>query len=218
MENLYKKGLRLEYFTVAYNIFEAVLSIGFGSLNNSIALVDFGLDSIVESLSGLILIWRLRKHRNLSEEEEKAIEQWAMKLVAATFFYSWGYILLESVQKLLTQEIPQPSLAGILIAIASLITMPILAWQKYRLGQNLDSRALIADSQETLVCGWLSAILLLGLGLNYTFGFWQAESHGWNCDRAVRFQRRLENLGRKSTRGRLNMILDWRDRSEKTHS
>ncbi|WP_051036386.1 hypothetical protein [Pleurocapsa sp. PCC 7327] len=67
------------------------------------------------------------------------------------FFYSWGYILLESVQKLLTQEIPQPSLAGILIAIASLITMPILAWQKDRLGQNLDSRALIADSQETLV-------------------------------------------------------------------
>ncbi|OKH21230.1 hypothetical protein NIES593_16580 [Hydrococcus rivularis NIES-593] len=175
MENLHKKGLRLEYFTVAYNVFEAVLSIGFGSLSNSVALVGFGLDSIVESLSGLILIWRLRKHRNLSEEEEKAIEQRAMKLVAATFFILGVYILLESVQKLLTQEIPQPSLAGILIAIASLITMPILAWQKYRIGQSLGSRALIADSKETLVCGWLSATLLLGLGLNYTFGFWQAD-------------------------------------------
>jgi divalent metal cation (Fe/Co/Zn/Cd) transporter len=137
--------------------------------------VSFGLDSIVESLSGLILIWRLRQHRNLSEEEEKAIEQRAMKLVAATFFILGIYILFESVEKLLTQEIPQPSVAGILIAIASLITMPLLAWQKYRLGQNLGSKALIADSKETLVCAWLSATLLLGLGLNYAFGFWQAD-------------------------------------------
>jgi cation diffusion facilitator family transporter len=173
---LYKKGLHLEYFTVAYNIVEAVLSILFGSLAKSIALVGFGLDSIVESLSGMILIWRLRQHGKISEEEEERIEKGAQKFVAMTFFILGLYVLFQSVKKLIFKEIPNPSLPGIIIAAVSLIVMPILSYQKYKTGKQIQSEALIADSKETLACSFLSLALLLGLGLNYLFGFWRADA------------------------------------------
>ena len=175
MKNLYKKGLWLEYFTVAYNVLEAILSLTFGSLSNSIALIGFGLDSIVESLSGLVLIWRFKQHRHLDSEAEAKIERRATKLVAITFGVLGIYVLFESVKKLLFQDVSPPSIVGILIAVASLIIMPVLAWQKYQTGQAIDSKALIADSKETLVCSWLSLALLLGLSCNYLFGFWQAD-------------------------------------------
>lgn len=174
MKNLYKKGLRIEYFTVGYNVLEALLSLSFGHLGNSIALIGFGLDSIVESLSGLVLIWRLQ-HRDLEQEAEAKIEQQATKLVAIIFWILGAYVLFESGQKLLTQSVSEPSMPGILIAIASLIIMPLLAWQKYQTGKAIGSKALIADSKETLVCSWLSIALLIGLSCNYWFGFWQAD-------------------------------------------
>ncbi|MGB6867173.1 MAG: cation transporter [Candidatus Aminicenantaceae bacterium] len=173
---LYKKGLYLEYFTVAYNIVEAVLSILFGSLAKSIALVGFGLDSIVESLSGMILIWRLGQHGKISEEEEGRIEKRAQKFVAITFFILGLYVLFQSVKKMILKEIPDPSLPGIIIAVVSLIVMPVLSYQKYKTGKQIQSEALIADSKETLACSFLSLALLLGLGLNYLFGIWQADA------------------------------------------
>ena len=175
MDKLYKRGLRLEYFTVGYNIIEAVVSIVFGSIANSIALVGFGLDSIVESLSGFVLIWRLSQHKKISEEEEERTEKKAMKFVAVTFFILGLYVLFQSVKKLVLEEIPDTSLPGIIIAIASIIIMPILTLQKYKTGKQINSRALIADSKETLACSFLSVALLLGLGLNYLFGFWRAD-------------------------------------------
>jgi divalent metal cation (Fe/Co/Zn/Cd) transporter len=175
MEKEYKKGLLLEYFTVAYNIIEAVVSIVFGSMANSVALVGFGLDSIVESLSGMVLIWRLRSHAKITAEEEEQIEKKALTFVAVTFFILGTYVLFESVKKLYLGEVNEPSLPGIIIAIASLIVMPILAYKKYTVGKKIGSRALIADSKETLACSFLSVALLLGLGLNYFFGIWQAD-------------------------------------------
>ena len=175
MDKLYKKGLLLEYFTVGYNIIEAIISIAFGSMVNSIALVGFGLDSIVESLSGLVLIWRLRQHQKITEEEEERVEKKAMKFIAISFLVLAFYVLFQSVKKLLFQEIPNPSLPGIIIAIASIVVMPILSLQKYRIGKKIKSKALIADSKETLACFFLSLALLLGLGLNYLLGFWQAD-------------------------------------------
>ncbi len=174
-DRLYKKGLRLEYFTVGYNILEAVASIVFGSIAGSIALIGFGLDSIIESLSGLVLIWRLRQHGKISEAAEERIEKRAIKFVAVTFFILGSYILFESVKKLVVTEIPEPSLPGIIIATLSIIIMPILTWQKYKTGKQINSRALVADSRETLACTFLSVALLLGLGANYLFGFWQAD-------------------------------------------
>ena len=172
---LFKKGLYLEYITVSYNILEAVAAIIFGGVANSIALIGFGLDSIVESLSGLVLIWRLSRHGKISEEQEEKIERRATRFVAVTFFVLGAYILFESVKKLIEAQAPEPSLAGIIIALVSLIAMPLLAWQKYKTGKQIHSRALVADSKETITCGFLSIALLLGLGLNYLFGFWQAD-------------------------------------------
>lgn len=176
MDKLYKKGLHLEYFTVSYNVIEAIVSIVFGRIANSIALVGFGLDSIVESMSGFVLIWRLRQHKKISKEEEERIEKRAMKFVAMTFFILGLYVLFQSVKKMVLKEIPDPSLPGIIIAIVSIIVMPVLTLQKYRTGMQIKSNALIADSKETLACAFLSIALLLGLGSNYLFGFWRADA------------------------------------------
>jgi cation diffusion facilitator family transporter len=175
MEKLYRKGLFLEYFTVGYNIIEAFASIVFGTIANSIALIGFGLDSVVESLSGFVLIWRLRQHGKIPEAEEERIEKKATRIVALTFFVLGFYVLFQSLKKLIGKEISDPSLPGIIIAIVSMIIMPVLTWQKYRTGKQIRSRALIADSKETLACAFLSVALLLGLGSNYLFGFWQAD-------------------------------------------
>lgn len=173
---LNKKALLLSYFTVGYNALEGIVSIIAGILaGGSIALIGFGLDSFVEYLSGCVMIWRFRKHGKVSEEEEERIERKATKLIAYTFFIMGAYVLYESVKKLALREPAEPSILGIIIAIVSLIVMPILFYLKYRTGKALDSRSLIADSKETLGCVFLSVALLVGLGLNYLYGFWQAD-------------------------------------------
>jgi cation diffusion facilitator family transporter len=174
-KRLYRSGLRLEYFTVAYNVAEAAASILFGILAGSIALVGFGLDSVVESLSGGILIWRLRQHDRCSQEAEEKIEKRAMRFVAVSFFTLGACILYEAVNKLVRGEVPEASMPGIIIALASIIIMPLLALRKQRVGKAIGSQALVADSKETLACAALSVALLLGLGANYLFGFWQAD-------------------------------------------
>jgi divalent metal cation (Fe/Co/Zn/Cd) transporter len=171
---------------------EAAISILFGSIAGSVALIGFGLDSIVESLSGVVLIWRLRKHGTLTREDEERIERTAVILVGLTFMILGGYVLFEASRTIFGRvmysiplpggiqmpggiEVPDPSLPGILIALASLMVMPTLAYLKYRTGKRIGSRALVADSKETLVCAVLSVALLLGLGLNYLFGWWWAD-------------------------------------------
>ncbi len=172
---LYKKALILSYITVTYNILEGIVSVFAGGLANSIALIGFGLDSFVESLSGFIMIWRFKKYETYNEEQHEKIENKAARLVGYTFFILSAYILYESMKKLLIHEVPEPSLLGIIIAIISLITMPLLFLIKYRTGKKLKSKSLIADSKQTFACMLLSFALLLGLGGNYLFGFWQAD-------------------------------------------
>ena len=174
-ESLFRTALLLEYFTVGYNIIEAIVSIFFGNAASSISLIGFGLDSVIESLSGSVLIWRLRSHGHISEEQEEMIENKAKKLVAITFLVLGSYVLFEAISKLLAQEVSQPSLIGMVIAVCSLVIMPVLAWRKYRVGNQIGSKALIADSKETITCAFLSVALLIGLGANYFFGFWQAD-------------------------------------------
>ena len=172
---LHKKALSLSYFTVGYDIIEGIVSILAGLLAGSIALIGFGLDSFVESLSGGVMIWRFGKHEEMSEEEEERIEAKAVRLIAYTFFILGAYVLYESVKKLYLQEMPDPSLLGIIIAIVSIIVMPVLFYIKYQTGKTINSRSLVADSKQTLVCCILSVALLIGLGLNYLYGFWQAD-------------------------------------------
>ena len=175
MRNEYEKGLYLEYFTVGYNFIEAGVAILLGILASSIALVGFGMDSIIETLSGFILIWRLRQQETISKEHEEKLEQRAMKFVALTFFVLGGYVIVQSVRKLIASIPPEPSLPGIILAGISLIIMPFLAYGKIKVGKEIDSGALLADAKETLACAFLSLSLFLGLAGNYFFGLWQAD-------------------------------------------
>lgn len=168
-----KKALKLEWFLIIYNILEAIASIFFGFLAGSIALIGFGLDSVIEVFSAGILIWRLSVHSN-SEEEEKR-EKKALFFVAITFFLLAGYVGSEAISSLLHHEIPQESLAGIIIAILSVLIMPSLGLAKRKIAREMNSRALEADAIETMICSYLSLILLVGLGLNLIFGFWWAD-------------------------------------------
>ena len=151
------------------------MSVLAGQLAGSIALLGFGLDSFVESLSGGIMIWRFRKHSELSHDEEEKIEAKATKIVAYTFFVLAAYVLFESLKKLFYREITEPSLIGIIIAIASIIVMPTLFLLKYRIGKSIASSSLVADSKQTLACVFLSFALLIGLGLNYSYRIWWAD-------------------------------------------
>ncbi len=171
----HRKAILLSYFTLGYNILEGIASIFAGSSTGSIALVGFGLDSFIESFSGGVLIWRFRKHGKLSEIEEEKIERKAAKLVAYTFFVLGAYVLYESVRKLWLHEAVNTSLLGIIIAIISLMVMPVLFYLKYKTGKSINSIGLMADSKQTLACMFMSAALLIGLGLNYLYGFWRAD-------------------------------------------
>jgi len=174
VRELSRRALLLSYFTVVYNVLEGVLSILAGGLASSIALVGFGMDSFIESISGGIMIWRFRQTR-LSEAEEKKVEARAVKLVGWSFFVLAAYVLFEAAKKLITREVPEPSLFGIIIAATSLVVMPVLFIAKQRTGRRLGSRSLLADSKQTLACTFMSFALLLGLLANRLLGFWQAD-------------------------------------------
>jgi len=174
-DQLHKKALILSYVTVGYNVLEGTASILSGVFAGSIALIGFGLDSFIESLSGGVMIWRFSQGTQISQEEEERIEKKATRLVAYTFFILGAYVLYESIKKLVVSEIPEPSLIGIIIAVVSLVLMPILYFVKIKTASALGSSSLIADAKETLACTLLSAALLVGLGLNYLAGIWQAD-------------------------------------------
>jgi divalent metal cation (Fe/Co/Zn/Cd) transporter len=171
----HKKALLLEYFTVGWNVLEGIIAIAAGVIAGSIALIGFGLDSYIEVASGLVLIWRLRKHGFGNLEEEEAAEKRAILFVGVTFFLLAVYVIYESGRKLLFQEHPDESLVGIILAFVSLIVMPLLAVYKKRIAAEINSRALRADALETLACSYLSLTLLLGLGANAIFGWWWAD-------------------------------------------
>lgn len=171
--DLRRYALVLSWFTLAYNLLEGVLSIVAGVIAGSVALIGFGLDSFVESLSAGVMIWRLRRTGTSEEEERK--ERRAVRLIGWTFYIFAAYVLFEAGEKLYFREAPDPSLFGLIIAGVSLVVMPVLYAQKLRTGKALGLRSLIADSKETLACTWLSASLIVGLGLNYLFGWWWAD-------------------------------------------
>jgi len=172
---LHSKALKLSYFTVFYNVIECILSIISGFIAGSTALIGFGSDSLVESISGTIMIWRFRKHGFISKDEEDEIEKKATFLVGISFFIFGIYILYESLRKLIILEKPEPSIFGIIIAVASIIVMPILFYLKYKTGKSIGSKSLIADSKQTLACLFMSVSLLIGLVLNLIFRIWQAD-------------------------------------------
>lgn len=165
-----RAGRRLEYLTLGWNMIEAVVAVGAGLFAGSIALVGFGADSVIESLSGAALLWRLQSH-----EADERREQIALKLVGISFLVLAAYVAFEAGKTLLNAEVPAASPVGIALAIGSLIVMPLLARAKRRVAARLESSALVADSHQTDICAYLSAILLGGLVLNALWGWWWAD-------------------------------------------
>jgi cation diffusion facilitator family transporter len=178
-ERLHRRGLWLEWFTVAWNVVEAVVAIGVGLVVGSVALVGFGVDSGIEVISAVALLWRLyRAGPNASAEEHGDAERKALYLVAATFFLLAAYILYEAIGALLSGEGPEATTVALVLSIVSILIMPTLAYLKSRTGREMGSRTLVADSVETFVCAYLSVALLAAVGLNAVFGWWWADPLG----------------------------------------
>ena len=174
---LLRRGLRLEAFTVGWNVLEAIIAISAGILAGSVALVGFGLDSVIESISGVALYHRLRSEVRVGNEEgNEERERRALLFVGISFFLIAAYVLYEAATGLLRREQPQQSMVGIALAGCSLIGMPVLGWAKLRTARQLGSRALAADAKETFICAYLSFALLLGLGLNAWLHWWWADA------------------------------------------
>jgi divalent metal cation (Fe/Co/Zn/Cd) transporter len=155
--------------SVAYNVVEAVVAVSAGSVAGSVALVGFGLDSVVEVASGLIILWQFR-HPLPQTRERRAV-----RLIALSFFGLAAYVAVESVRALINQTSADSSGIGIGLAIASLVVMPVLSSVQRRTGKALGSNAVVADGTQTLLCTYLSAVLLIGLVLNATLGWYWAD-------------------------------------------
>jgi len=164
-----KRAQLLAGASVSYNLIEAAVSIAAGVVAGSVALVGFGLDSVVEVSSGVVILWQFR-HR-LPETRERQ----ALRLIALSFFALAAYVTVESVRNLLGAGETAPSPLGIVIATVSLVVMPFLSWAQRRTGRELGSGSVVADSKQTLLCTYLSAVLLLGLVLNATLGWGWAD-------------------------------------------
>lgn len=174
---LLARGLLLEYVTVGWNIIEGVIAIAAGAVSGSVALIGFGVDSFVESLSGGVLIWRLRaEHGGADPERIEVIERRAEQLVGVLFLVLAAYVSFEALRGLLTGAQPDASAVGIVLTAVSIVVMLWLARAKRRVGVALGSRALIADAMQTLACWYLSTVALVGLVLNAALGWWWADS------------------------------------------
>jgi divalent metal cation (Fe/Co/Zn/Cd) transporter len=170
---LVARGRRLEYFTLAWNSFEAIVALLSGLTAGSTALVGFGLDSVIETASAGILLWRL--HADLDLQARERTERVARRLVGICFVLLAAYIAIESARALWIKAQPERSLPGILIALAAVIVMPLLGRAKRRVAAQISSRALRADSRQADFCAYLSAILLVGLLLHAWLGWWWAD-------------------------------------------
>jgi divalent metal cation (Fe/Co/Zn/Cd) transporter len=171
---LVARGRALAWLTIAWNSVEGIVGIAAGVVAGSVALVGFGVDSYVEVFAGATILWRLSKERH-GAGVSQAAEQRAVRIIAVTFLMLAIGVSVESVRKLLTAQQPDESIVGIVLAVVSLVVMPLLAKAKRQVGKRMGSRALQADAAETTLCVWLSGILLAGLSLNALFGWWWAD-------------------------------------------
>lgn len=162
--------------TMAYNVLEAVLAVASGVIAGSIALVGFGLDSVIECAAAGALLWRLRvEARGADDEVVERTEQRVQRFIGATFLVLAAYVTFEAGTGLWSRERPEASLVGILVAAASLVVMPLVAWGKIRAARAIGSASLKAEAKETLACAYLSFTLLLGLVANALAGWWWAD-------------------------------------------
>lgn len=173
--------------SVAYNVIEAILAISWGRAADSAALVGFGLDSTVEVASGLVILWQFR------HQVPESREHTARRLIAVSFFALAAYVTADSLTALATGQRPDTAPLGIALAATSLAVMPLLSWTQRRTGRELGSGSVVADSTQTLLCTYLSAVLLLGLLANAFLGWWWLDSVAALVIAAVAVREGLEN-------------------------
>ena len=170
---LVRRGRQLEYFTIAYNSAEGLVSIVAGLIAGSVSLIGFGLDSLIEVTSGAALLWRL--HHDLNASRREHVERITVNIVGWCLVVLAAYILYESGSTLIGHETPERSIPGIIVAAVSVVVMPVLAKAKRRVAAGIGSSAMNADSRQADFCTYLSAILLGGLLLNALIGWWWAD-------------------------------------------
>lgn len=164
---------RLEYFTIVWNLLEGLVSLVAGLFSGSISLVGFGVDSFIEVASGSIVLWRMLVDHNIARREHN--EHLALKLVGFLFIGLSCYLIFQAIMRFHDQKAPQHSIPGIVIAVLSLIVMPLLSRAKRKVATGLKSSAMKADARQTDFCTYLSAILLAGLILDFLFGWWWSD-------------------------------------------
>lgn len=165
---LQRRALGLAWATVAWNVIEAAVAISAGLSADSVVLIGFGLDSTIEVGSAAVIIWQFS---NPDQDRESR----ALRLIAISFFALAAFVAGQAILDLAARNEPESSIIGIVIAIASLVVMPVLARAKRLTASELDSSTLAADGQQTTLCAYLSVILLVGLLLNATFAWWWAD-------------------------------------------
>lgn len=170
-EKLIKRARLLAWIGLGWHGIEATVAIGAGLLASSIALVGFGADSLIEAVAGFVLLWRFAATRSTSEDAERR----AQKLISISFYVIAAYVGVEAVRALVGGDHPDVSYIGIGLSAVTLATMPPLAIAKARVGEQLGSAATKSEGRQNMLCAYLSAALLVGLGANALFGWWWAD-------------------------------------------
>ena len=170
---LVHRGLLLNYLTIAYNVVEAVVAIGAGVVSSSVALLGFGIDSVIEVTASGAAQWRLRSDIHLHRRER--VERRTARIIGWSFFVLAVYVVVDSADSLLHREPPERSVVGLVLLALSAVVMPVLARAKRGVARAMTSRALEADAMQTSLCAYLSVIALAGVALNATLGWWWAD-------------------------------------------
>jgi divalent metal cation (Fe/Co/Zn/Cd) transporter len=170
-DSLVRRARFLARLGLAWHVVEAAVAIAAGLAASSIALIGFGADSLVESIAGVVLLWRLGERRAQLEEAERR----AQRLIGLTFWLIAAYVGVEAMRSLLGGDEPSVSYIGIALAAVTLVAMPPLAAAKARVAHQLGSAATRSEGRQNLLCAYLSAALLVGLGANAAFGWWWAD-------------------------------------------
>jgi len=169
-------GKRLEYFTIIWHLLEGIISLIAGIAAGSLSLVGFGVDSLIELISGVAVLWRMSVDHKVGQRERN--EMLTLKLIGWSFIALAAYLIFESTVSFIKWRAPERSPFGVAIAVLSLVIMPLLSHAKRRIGARLHSSAMYADARQADFCAYLAAILLAGLLLNYWFHWWWADPLG----------------------------------------
>ena len=170
---LVQRGLRLNYLTIAYNVFEAVVAISAGVVSGSVALVGFGFDSVIEVTASGAAQWRLRA--DIDTYRRERVEHATIRIIGWSFLALAAYVAYDSLDALVHRDAPERSVPGLVLLALSAIVMPVLARAKRRVARAMTSRALEADATQTSLCAYLSVIALAGVALNAALGWWWAD-------------------------------------------